>query len=475
MKNCSFLHAAALLLFLLLGASGCRPGAVRDRSVIILSTNDIHAHIENFPRLAAAVRACRDTAAVVLVDAGDRWTGNAYVDLAEGRKPVLTLMNRLGYDLGTLGNHEFDVGQPALQAAVDYCGFPVLCANITGSEEAALRPCESLCTLTRGGLTVGFAAVVTNYGPNGHPDGHDRIFTGLAFPDAVQTAAQLVSQLEACDVRVALTHIGRDRDFELAEAAPGYDLIIGGHSHDEVNEIRNGVLVTQTGKNLRNIGVTVLKRNGEILEHPEYTLVPLASYEPDPEYAALVEAYYADPEMQRPVGSATALANKVGLANLFTQSVRRAGKADIGIYHHGGVRLDTLAAGPVAVAKIYDLDPFGSVVSTMTMTPAQLRKLIITKFNDTVNPREAHCIDLFCTTPYTIRTDARFDAVDVRFPELVEGRRYRVAMGDYIYKNYKGLECTDGDAGEVLVTDCLLETLAAGPWEPDNRLRQAIE
>lgn len=63
-----------------------------------------------FPQLATAVAECRDTASVILVDAGDRWTGNAYVDQAEGRRPVLELMNELGYDVATLGNHELTWG-----------------------------------------------------------------------------------------------------------------------------------------------------------------------------------------------------------------------------------------------------------------------------------------------------------------------------------------------------------------------------
>ena len=92
-------------LLLCAALCACAP---REKVVIILSTNDIHAQIQNFPQLATAVAECRDTASVILVDAGDRWTGNAYVDQAEGRRPVLELMNELGYDVATLGNHEFD-------------------------------------------------------------------------------------------------------------------------------------------------------------------------------------------------------------------------------------------------------------------------------------------------------------------------------------------------------------------------------
>ncbi len=97
-------------------------------------------------------------------------------------------------------------------------------------------------------------------------------------------------------------------------------------------------------------------------------MIPLDNYDPDPEYQALVDAYYADPELQRPVGELSAPADKTGLAQLFAGSVRRAGDAEIGIYHRGGVRLDSLA-GVVPIATVYDLDPFGSHVSTALMTP----------------------------------------------------------------------------------------------------------
>ena len=100
----------ALLLFVL---AACSP---RMETVVILSTNDIHAHIEKFPQLAEAVKKCRDTVKnVILVDAGDRWTGNVYCDrAAEPRRPIIDLMNRLRYDVATFGNHEFDAGQAFL-------------------------------------------------------------------------------------------------------------------------------------------------------------------------------------------------------------------------------------------------------------------------------------------------------------------------------------------------------------------------
>lgn len=68
---------------------------------------------------------------MVLVDAGDRWTGNAYVDMAPTPgMPMIALMNELGYDVATLGNHEFDHGQAFLGRMIDSMDFEVVCANV---------------------------------------------------------------------------------------------------------------------------------------------------------------------------------------------------------------------------------------------------------------------------------------------------------------------------------------------------------
>ena len=96
---------------------------------VILSTNDVHASLDNMARLATAVKKCRDTVFTVVVDAGDRWTGNAYVDLAEGRMPIVHLMNAIGYDVAALGNHDFDPGQQVLDKAIRNSKFAYLCAR----------------------------------------------------------------------------------------------------------------------------------------------------------------------------------------------------------------------------------------------------------------------------------------------------------------------------------------------------------
>ena len=115
--------------------------------------------------------------------------------------------------------------------------------------------------------------------------------------------------------------------------------------------------------------------------------------------------------------------------------------------------IEGLPAGDVTIKTLFDNEPFFSQIHTVEMTPAQLRKLIVEKYNDTVNAKESHCIDLYATTPYVIVTDENDMAYDVEFPLLTEGRKYRVAIADYVARNYAHFECENEVRQPMLVYD----------------------
>ena len=463
-----------LLILFAAVAVACAP---RERTLVVLSTNDMHAKIQNFPRLAAAVEACRDTAQlVVLVDAGDRWTGNAYVDMAPTPgMPVIALMNRLGFDVATLGNHEFDHGQAFLGRMIDSMDFEVVCANVV-SDTCTFPQLPPYTVLDEDGIRIGFVGVVTNYEGPGHPAGNASSFAGLEFPDPQAMAMKYAAELRPeVDVLVLVSHMGDDRDEELLGKETQFDLVIGGHTHEQINKRVNGTLLTQTGKNLQNVGVTVVRLRGKKIESVDYRLVPLADYAPDASYQAEGDRYYAEPELNKPVGAFSETIDKWGLANWMAGSVADETDADVGFYHIGGVRLDSIPAGGVSTAKVYDLEPFGTEIALMRMTPADMRRMIVSKYNDTENRKEAHRIDLISTTPYVIVTDAEDNALDVRFPKLREGKVYEVAVSDYVYKNYNDLNYTDGKFTGITVAGVLLEELHDdSPLTPDNRPRQEV-
>lgn len=459
------------MISLTAAAVACAP---RERTLVLLSTNDMHAKIQRFPHLAAAVAACRDTVTTLLLDAGDRWTGNAYVDLAQTPgMPVIALMNRLGYDAATLGNHEFDHGQAFLGRMLDSMSFEVVCANVE-SDTCTFPQLPPSVVIERDGIRIGIVGAVTNYEGPGHPAGNASCFEGLSFPDPQAKASECAAALRPdVDVLVLLSHMGDDRDAELLARETRFDVILGGHTHEEVDTLVNGTLLTQTGKDLQCMGVTTIRLRGRKIVGIDYRLVPLGGYAPDPEYQAEVDRCYADERLNRPVGSFASAADKAGLANWMASAAAAEAGAEVGFYHIGGVRLDSIPAGGIGTARIYDLEPFGTQIAVMRMTPRQMERMIVAKYNEPT--REGHRLDLVSTTPYEILVNEADSAVGVRFPQLRGGRSYRVSVSDYVYKNYQGLEYADGSISGVKVADVLLRRLETdSPLTPDNRVRQRI-
>lgn len=429
---------------------------LRKSEFVILSTNDMHASLENVARLATAVKECRDTVFTVVVDAGDRWTGNAYVDLAEGRLPMIRLMNAVGYDVATFGNHDFDAGQQVLDNAVKCAEFDVVCANMRAEGEWLRDVASRCCVTTPEGVDIGIVGVVTSYA-NGHPDGNDVNFEGLKFEDPQSVAERECEALKS-DVKLLLSHMGDDRDLQLAARYGGYDVILGGHTHRVLDTLVNGTVIGQTGHKLKNIGVTKVQMRGRKIVNVEYENIPLKGYDQNAEMERLIEEIEVNPALKMVVGSMAKSVNHIGLCNLQTKIIKEATGADIGIYHRGGIRLkEGLPAGDVTIKRLFDNEPFFSQVHTALMTPAQLRKLIITKYNDTVNAKESHVVDLYATTPYCIVVDENDMAYDVEFPRLAEGRKYRVAIADYVARNYQNFEREEEVRTDLLVYDLDVE------------------
>lgn len=202
----------------------------------------------------------------------------------------------------------------------------------------------------------------------------------------------------------------------------------------------------------------------------------LTDFEPDTLFAERVAMITADPHLNEAVGENAEWLDHTGLAKMQASIVCDAVDAEVGFYHYGGVRLAELPVGPVSRATLFDLEPFFSTVASMTMTPAQMRQMIISKFNDTGNVKESHRVDLFSTTPYTIVVDGRGEAVDVRFPSLREGRKYKVAMCNYIAETYKNIEADEKVIhNDILVLDeCISLFEKSSPVKLSNKPLQQI-
>ena len=313
---------------------------------MILATNDMHAQISRFPQLAAFVEQKRaEGGEVIVVDAGDRFSGNPYVDNAGERgEPMIQLMNKVGYEVACMGNHDFDYGQQTLKKRLEEANFPVLCANMV-SENSELGALSPYYILEKGGLKFCFFSLIqtgTNHIPATNPGNLENI-SFRYYKDVAREYKQLAKD---CDVMIGLTHLGFAHDSLLALVMPDFDVIVGGHSHTVIREpqLINGVLVTQTGSNLNYVGVTTLEFKRKRLVSKSYTLVSLKDFETaDEEVALMVEKINNRPEFKKVVGQAGAdLSTKEEVASLMTDAMCEAAGCDFAFYNKGGVRLNSI-------------------------------------------------------------------------------------------------------------------------------------
>ena len=451
---------AAIIFVLVIAGILIYRSAFHERELVILSTNDIHATTDSFPELVTAINQCRDTVTTLLVDAGDRWSGNAFIDRAEGRLPIIELMNHAGYDAATLGNHEFDKGSAVLQGAISHAAFPILCANMVSNRDDIQTLSPSVTITPINGIRVAVVGVVTNY-DNGHPDGMNSNFERLDFCDPMLAADKAAAECKDADIKILLSHMGDDKDMEFAAGNNAFDVIIGGHTHAVLDTLVNKTVIGQTGRYLAHIGATHIRMKGNKVVSIDYRNIPLKSYSEDAPTRALIDQIESDPVLGAPVGNLAEEITHTGFENLVSTIIAKATGADIGFYHYGGLRIPLHPAGAIKLATVYNLEPFDTKIHTITMTREQIRHMILTKFNDTLNPKESHRIELYSTTPYTIVVGSDGEAVDVLLPTLRPNTKYRVALPSYVGAKHPDLKGNNHKEHNNLVVDEILKELSA--------------
>ena len=230
---------------------------------VILHTNDVHGAVEGYAYIAA-LKADYEAkgAEVILVDAGDYSQGKTYVSVTKGADAV-TMMNAAGYDVVTLGNHEFDYGYAQLKENMSKAKFKVVCADVFNEDGTPIFDASYTYT-TKSGVKVGFFGMET---PETQTKANPALIKGLTFAtgDAfTKAAADQVAALKDADVVICLAHLGIDaesapyRSTDLYAAVKGIDFIIDGHSHSVMTKGEKGEPIQSTGTAFANIGVIVI-------------------------------------------------------------------------------------------------------------------------------------------------------------------------------------------------------------------------
>lgn len=240
----------------------------------ILHTNDVHSRIEPFPmdgskneglggvaKRATLIKRIREEQKnVLLLDAGDMFQGTPYFNFFGGEIEI-KLMSELGYDAGTIGNHDFDGGIDGLERQLIHANFPLLVSNYNFENTIMKGKTKEYKIFMKDGLKIGV------FGVGIQLEGlvPQSLYKDTVYLDPI-AAAERVGKLlktdEKCDYVICLSHLGykygpeenKVSDMLLAENTSYIDLIIGGHTHTFLkeptrvkNKIGNAVLVNQVG------------------------------------------------------------------------------------------------------------------------------------------------------------------------------------------------------------------------------------
>lgn len=360
--------------------------------IVILHTNDSHGRADTnlgFSRVAYAKKRLEEAGAtVLLLDAGDTLHGLPFATASEGES-VVKVMNAVGYDAMTPGNHDFNYGWERLIELAETADFPIISANVKKENGDNLLPGSAI--IEKGyakfgvfGLTSPETAYKTN--PN-------NIF-GLTFSDPIQAAQEQTAALEeaGCTLIIALSHIGMEEgadvaSTDVAEQVEGIDIIIDGHSHTVLEEGQwvDDTLIASAGEYIEYIGCIIIDPEGRA-EAGLLTEEDLNEYAEDAEVKRLIDEITAsqDELLNVAVGqSSVALegarekvrTEETNLGNLAADAFRSETGADVALINGGGVR-DSIPAGEMTKKQLVTVFPFGNYVVTLNITGEQLIEVL---------------------------------------------------------------------------------------------------
>lgn len=379
------------------------PGEL-DGKTVILHSNDVHGAISGYANMAGlAAEYEAKGAEVILADAGDYSQGEVSVSSNKGLNAV-TLMNKAGYDVATLGNHEFDYGYEQLTKNLEAADFENICCNIVGADGKKLFEGSTVIT-TESGLKIGFIGVNT---PETSTKANPALIKGLSWLSGdkmIEAVNAEAAALEGkADVVIVLAHLGVDgqsapnRSTDLLAGVKGVDFIIDGHSHT-VMPATKAEPIQSTGTKFEYIGVVVIDNKTKAIESNELVKVT-AETASDAAVAAAVKEIndkidaeygevFAKSEVtlngERAYSEETKLyGNRDGetnLGDLITDAmlwkINEQGGVTVDADHilavtnGGGIRA-SIAAGDITKKAVNEVLPFGNTLAVVYVTGAEL-------------------------------------------------------------------------------------------------------
>ena len=429
-----------------------------ETELVILSVNDMHANIDLFPKFATMIDSLRVIYPnMLLFSAGDNRTGNPVNDQYDPvNYPVITLMNEVGFDLCTVGNHEWDGDVINFQNDIERARFPFLCANVFVPKAVNLD-IKPFVTMEHQGVkmaVIGMIEVRHDGIPGAHPDKLKAV--SFKRPEVVLPDYKYLRNEN--DVVILLSHCGFEDDMELAQANPWLDAIIGGHSHTLIEKPSetNGVLITQSGSHLKNATLVKLRVKGHKVVHKEAIVLDVNKVRKEkPEIKKLVNEFNDAPALNEPIAIAKSkFETPEELGCMMTDAIREVSGADFAFQNTGGVRVTHLKKGPITVKDVYSIDPFNNEVVVYQMTGAQVKKYILNSYR-----KNGGYPSYVSGMTYSVSDDGKTVWVNMKGEEFSTQKMYKVAMNSYMASTVTIESEDDGESMFMTSEEMMIEFL----------------
>ena len=371
----------SLLVFVALTLS-----AQERRELHILSINDPHAAMEQFPRLGFVADSLRTLYPDLLIlSAGDNRSGDPINDMFEiPAYPVVALMNQIGFHATVIGNHEYDSNQDGLARLINLSAFSTLCANMEPDPKWKMHV-KPYQVFDCGGISVGVIGI-TALGSMGIPESHPARLTDIKFMDPLETIRKYQFLREKCDVILLLSHLGFETDVKFSAELPWVDIIIGGHSHTQLDggEMHNGILITQNGKSIPYAThSTLVLQGGKIVEKKAERIAVKGMPGENKTVAELVRYFSENPVFKRVLAVAeTPFENREELGCMVCDAYLAETGADISYQNAGGVRIENHPAGDMTMGDVMKMDPFQNDLVELHVTGKELAEMLISCYDN---------------------------------------------------------------------------------------------
>ena len=450
-KVLALLLSVVMTLTLLVSSAWADEPKPLDGKTVILHTNDVHGSIELYAKVAAMKDDYEARGAqVILADAGDYSQGTVYVSVNKG-KDAVTMMNAAGYDVATIGNHEFDYGYAQLKSNLDSAAFKVVCANVLQDGSPVF---DAYTMINKGGVQVAFVGLET---PEAQTKANPALIQGLTFLAGDEMYAAVQTQVDAArtagaDIVIVLTHLGVDSSsepntsYDLYKKVNGIDFIIDGHSHTVMTKGPEGEPIQSTGTALNNIGVITIDNATKKIESNE--LIPIwhteevdgkevtvYDYTKSDETVANAAKAIIDPidadydqkfaESAVDLNGAKAPGNRTeetNLGDLITDAMMWAIKTKapgvdmnnaVAITNGGGIRA-AIAKGDITKKDVNTVLPFGNTLAVVYVKGSELLEAL--EVSTYCTPKSLGGFPQFAGMEVELNTACEYDANDTTYP-----------------------------------------------------------